>query len=91
MASNDPNDDGDYNTFRFRLKVGATLLGMYAAMHLAVAGFVQALSPHEAAAATAANSSALTCVPADSIPNAASSDASASGSFQAQAVDRMRD
>ena len=93
MASKDPNDDGDYGGFKFRLKVAATLLGMYAAMHLAVGGFLQGLGGHEAAAATAAHGSAVGCAASDSVPNAGSGDASASDSSQArlEAVDRSRD
>jgi hypothetical protein len=68
MPPKDPNDNSDSQGIGFRLKVAAVLLGTYAAMHLAVGGFVRAWTSPDATAAAATRDS-----PTPSTPTSTSS------------------
>ena len=82
MAQKDPGPNVDTHSLRFRLKVAAVLLGIYATMHLTAGGIIRVLTPLDLTAAAASEDpTASAATEVSSCPDD-STETSAGGSFR---------
>ena len=71
MKTKDVSDDAGASRIRSPIAAGMTLLGIYIAMYLAVAGVIRVLTSPDAAAAAFASDSSMATASAATAPNPA--------------------